>query len=631
MYQGDHMKKLVSFIIVGAFVLTGLASGLTAGGRDSSQLKADYTTFSSLQIQDASGVVHLALPEATAYSKTPGEPIVPIVTRVMVLPFPVVVDSVSVSFSGARSSLLAGSLEVAGPVSVDMTSSAAPSVQALTSSDGPSFTYHSGAGRGEKGIETFLSVHLFPVWYDVSGHVISCAESASITVSYRVLPPKSAPTEDYQLVVVTHPKFVSALSPLVAHKIAKGLSTKVVTMEQICNGTFFPEQGRDCAEELKYFIKGAVENWNTKYVLLVGGRCGGVKEEKWWVPVRYSTLDDDSDFEASYLTDLYFEDLYNASGAFQTWDTDNNGVFAQWDNQSKDILDMYPDVFVGRLPCTSVAEVKTMVEKITTYENTAAGSDWFNRFIGVAGDTYPVEGDPVFEGEVATNYSFNCLKPFGFTANFIWTSLGTFVDKKDVIAAMNEGAGFVHFSGHGNPAVWSTHMPYNDSFVDGPKVWDMRKLRNGEKLPVVIVGGCHNAQFNTSLANIMSGVLKDGLKYFKSTRPFGEFWYNEWVPRCWAWGMAVQKQGGCIGIIANSGLGYGQQGITTWNHSGRYLEWLFFKSYTDGHKMLGETHAYDLLYYMYDWAPMADPVDCKIVQEWALLGDPSLMIGGYAS
>jgi len=26
---------------------------------------------------------------------------------------------------------------------------------------------------------------------------------------------------------------------------------------------------------------------------------------------------------------------------------------------------------------------------------------------------------------------------------------------------------------------------------------------------------------------------------------------------------------------------------------------------------------------------MEDKIDCKIVQQWALLGDPSLKIGGY--
>jgi hypothetical protein len=328
---------------------------------------------------------------------------------------------------------------------------------------------------------------------------------------------------------------------------------------------------------------------------------------------------------------LYFADIYIASGVFQTWDTDNDGVFAEWTAQSKDILDMYPDVYVGRLPCTSVAEVKTMVKKIVTYETSTAGSEWFKRFVGVAGDTYPVEGDPVFEGELATNYSFAQLEPLGFNADFIWTSTGAFEDKTDVIEAISEGAGFVHFSGHGNPAVWSTHKPYNDSFIDGPKTSDMGKLKNGEKLPVVIVGGCHNAQYNTSLNNILKGFLEDGLKYFQMKSPFGRFWYNEWVPRCWAWSMVVQKNGGCIGIIANSGLGYGEPGAWTWNRSGRYLEWLFFKSYADGYQVLGMTHAYDLMYYMYDWAPMDDKVDCKIVQEWALLGDPSLMIGGYAS
>ena len=29
-------------------------------------------------------------------------------------------------------------------------------------------------------------------------------------------------------------------------------------------------QGRDCAEKVKYFIKTAIEEWETKYVLLVG-------------------------------------------------------------------------------------------------------------------------------------------------------------------------------------------------------------------------------------------------------------------------------------------------------------------------------------------------------------------------
>ena len=30
-----------------------------------------------------------------------------------------------------------------------------------------------------------------------------------------------------------------------------------------------------------------------------------------------------------------------------------------------------------------------------------------------------------------------------------------------------------------------------------------------------------------------------------------------------------------------------------------------------------------------EYYSMEDKIDCKIVQQWALLGDPSLKIGGY--
>jgi len=190
----------------------------------------------------------------------------------------------------------------------------------------------------------------------------------------------------------------------------------------------------------------------------------------------------------------------------------------------------------------------------------------------------------------------------------------------------------VHFSGHGNPASWSTHPPKNESvWVNGLQVKHMSQLVNGKKQPIVIVGGCHNAQFNTSLMNIIKGVLEDGLSYFEWKTSLGDFWYVEWIPRCWGWSMTSQSKGGAIAVIANTGLGYGEPGADTLTERGRHLEWLFFKAYHDGKDNLGETHGVDLVYYMNEHPPMEDQVDCKIVQEWALLGDPSLMIGGYPS
>jgi len=623
------VKKCLSLLIIVGFLCTGLGASHPTTMPTSNSVQTVTIAFSNPQLPETDGAIALTLAQATSYTKTPGQPMLPVVTHVFTLPFRTQVNHVSVRFSGTRHYAIVLPLAVAVPSVVDTTDMTMIDPSASDTSSTAGFSYHLAAGCSGNTIATYLAVNILPTSVNPKAMTVSCAAEATITIDYTLPAPTPAPLENYSLLVVAPEKFAPALEPLVAHKISHGVSTRLVTREDVCNGTYFPTQGRDCAEKLKYFIKNAQEQWNTTYVLLVGGRKGGIRTETWWMPVRYSHLNDGG--EASYLSDLYFEDLYNANGSFSSWDTNNNGVFAEWTNHSKDILDMYPDVFVGRLPCTSVFQVKTIVKKIIAYEDDTAGEDWFYTFIGVAGDTYPEDGDVCFEGERATNMSYQCLKPLGFIPVFLWTSLGTLTDKQDIIDAINEGAGFVHFSGHGNPAVWSTHAPYNTTFIDGPTTFDMHKLRNGGKLPVVIVGGCHNAQYNTNLCNIILGVLRDGLHYFSMKKPVGRFWYNEWVPRCWAWNMEIQPQGGCIGIVANTGLGYGQPGADTVNVSGRFLEWLFFKSYADGNHRLGETHAFDLIYYMNEYPPMADMTDCKIVQEWGLLGDPSLQIGGFSS
>ena len=82
-----------------------------------------------------------------------------------------------------------------------------------------------------------------------------------------------------------------------------------------------------------------------------------------------------ANYEGGYLSDLYFVDLYDAHGNFSSWDSNNNGIFAEWNSNGKDIIDMYPELSIGRLACINVNEVKTLVNKIITYETTTAGKD----------------------------------------------------------------------------------------------------------------------------------------------------------------------------------------------------------------------------------------------------------------
>ncbi|MGC9308504.1 MAG: C25 family cysteine peptidase, partial [Thermoplasmatota archaeon] len=143
-------------------------------------------------------------------------------------------------------------------------------------------------------------------------------------------------------------------------------------------------------------------------------------------------------------------------------------------------------------------------------------------------------------------------------------------------------------------------------------------LSNAGMYPVTIVGGCHNSQFNVSLLNLLK---------FRHIQEV--YYHSEWSPESWGWWLVRKFDGGAIATIANTGYGYGQPGAETLEKRGRYMELKFFQAYSEGLDMLGMTHAQDQAYYMNTWPPMEDRIDCKIVQQWVLLGDPSLKIGGY--
>jgi len=113
--------------------------------------------------------------------------------------------------------------------------------------------------------------------------------------------------KDYNFLIITPGDFSDELQPLVGHKKQYGIITKIVTLDDVYESVYFPVNGRDNAEKIKYFIKSAKENWNTNYVMLVGG-----KED---MPVRFV----ENIFGRHYnlfICDLYFADIYNKKWEF---------------------------------------------------------------------------------------------------------------------------------------------------------------------------------------------------------------------------------------------------------------------------------------------------------------------------
>jgi len=422
----------------------------------------------------------------------------------------------------------------------------------------------------------------------------------------------------YDLLIISPEEFVKNLHPLVEHKNAMGIKTKLVSVEKVYDEMFW--LGRDEAEKIKFFIKTAIEEWNIEYVLLVGGRKDQSFTESWWIPVRYSYLERKyGDYpESKFISDLYFADIYDSNGNFSSWDDDNDGFFSEWyDNDiATDIPDLYPDVYVGRLPCRNNRDVKIIVNKIINYETGTFSDSWFKNMVVVAGDTY-TEKTSYNDGEVYTQMALDNMP--GFNPVKLWTSDGSLRNPWDSVKAINNGCGFIFFSGHGNPASWATHPPNDETvWIDGMKVRYMPFLFNKNKLPVCITGsGCFNSMFNISLFN----------------HPFS--FYP--IPKCWSEGMIFNPRGGSIATIGPTAFSYESPDINS-NRGG--IEWLdvhFFEGYgINDIDILGECWAYTVSAFLdnfsinwFDDSPDGDAIIVKNVQQWLLMGDPSLKIGGY--
>ena len=97
--------------------------------------------------------------------------------------------------------------------------------------------------------------------------------------------------------------------------------------------------------------------------------------------------------------------------------------------------------------------------------------------------------------------------------------------------------------------------------------------------------------------------------------------------------MVREPFGGTIATIGCTGLGW--QGVEYGGGGCDWLETQFFREYKTGTETIGQIWKNTLTKYLgnftIDWETPAGGIsslDAKTVQEWILLGDPSLVIGG---
>jgi len=486
-------------------------------------------------------------------------------------------------------------------------------------------SYHTGGGLSNGERRTFVTVRINPVTYLPAEDTAYFVENVSFEMIIKEPEtPIIKDIDEYDLLIIAPEEFDKDLEPLIKHKNQNGIETELIFVEKIEK----TNRGCDLQEKIKYVIKEEIETAGIDYVLLVGGIDG--QSTRWNLPVRYSHVlireGTQEIIEPDFISDLYYADIYDSEGNFSSWDSNENGVFAEYDDGVIDEMDLYPDIIIGRLPCRNNREVRIIVDKIITYETETKNSDWFNNILLVSGDHWDDEGH-INEGVLIMEEATDIMDDFDPIEVFA-SEKGTIL-ARDIRKAMSQGAGFAYFCGHGGISAWGIHYPPDASgwapslgrlgFVSFYKNIYMSFLRNRDKLPVTLVGGCNNGQYDVSFF----GMLQQGRITLS--------------PHCWAWHLAIQKKGGSIATIANTGLGTHAMDDNDNNGVNDYLEiydgWLelrFLELYQTEHfDILGQTQQEAITDYLHSFLGAGDEMDIKMVQQWQLFGDPTLKIGGY--
>jgi len=656
-------KRNISYFVVGLLLISSFAAiglGKEAGASNEMTVNLQFSEPSLIEeTVEKATYVTLNVNGANEWLHTAGQPMLPVRTTNLNFAFGTNILNVEFTPQEIKTMVLPDKIIPAPePVIPDLEQSTVQINMDQTIYNSANFfpdnwvSYNTGGGLDNNGDEkTFLTIQTYPARYNPITNTIQYVETGVLTITYEEPANPMTFGSGYDLVIIAPQKFSNELQKLVDAKNGHGVTTMLKTTENI----YTEFTGADKPEQIKYFIKYAKETWGTKYILLVGGLksllIGSRRDDKnqgsedWYVPARYSNnyaegTPSNNEYDPGYLCDLYYADIYNSTGGFDSWDSNHNGVFAEWKGINKDRLDFYPDVYVGRLPCRNTFEVRIMVNKIINYEKTLADPSWYDRFVTIGGDSHDDRpyGTNYPEGEVVCDYiidtymtDFTPIRLFSSNKNTDPTHTPETANIISEVGKMSTGCGYLLFDGHGNPLVWDTHWVDDFStWVGAINVGDFLKLRNGGKLPVTVVGGCHNSMFN----NTVLGNLQDNTTNYKFTWVYGNP-----VPESFSWWLTRKIGGGSIATMGNTGLGYGSIGDFNSDgipdctqYLGGYQEIKFFESLSESStKILGEIWGGTISKYLDTFPGMDDQVDCKTVQEWPLIGDPSLKIGGYSA
>ena len=265
-----------------------------------------------------------------------------------------------------------------------------------------------------------------------------------------------------KLLVISRPELLAAAERLKTHKEANGMSTIVISMEQI-----YAEfsHGRKSDTAINDMLKYAQDYWTTKpsFVFILGDASYDPRNK------------------LTYASGV--ENPINlVKGDQVDFGSDSSlGVLNLGDEEES----LYPSISVGRLPTNSLEKAEGYVSKVIAYESgsssplEAAKKAYFFAGKDKENENFAGNTEKLAEAFISTNSEFSVG----------YENLGAMASataKSEVIASFDEAPLMISFFGHGAEDIWGV-----DGFFENS---DASALTNS-KYPIVVGMNCLNGYF----------------------------------------------------------------------------------------------------------------------------------------
>lgn len=324
---------------------------------------------------------------------------------------------------------------------------------------------------------------------------------------YRTSEPliyKTDKIEKIDLTIITSEKFVDNFESYKNFKTKQGLITEIETVEEI----YSKYPGENNVIKIRNFIKDRYIQNDLEFVIIGGGYDV--------VPVG-EALPYVSDVTGYIRTDIFYSHLNG------DLDKNNNGIYCEYEEDP----DYYADVYVGRFPGNTEAEIEAIINKnINYYSSSRNFRTGFNTSSLLLGFTI----DRVGDGRKYCN-NIKTELPVTFMVDTMYEGFTSDFNYQNIMGRLNTGYNFVYSQSHGDIhlirqtenqfKIWSDQILATNSvsglyFIGSCEPGSIGKDSFSRKAMISPEGGCVNyigmsGEESPGASNNMNAYFFDGL------------------------------------------------------------------------------------------------------------------------